>query len=61
LGPSRHSPRRRKKPVADDPAARFRGRALHPDRAVDPKTAYRMNVKGIITGPDFFMWNVKKT
>jgi hypothetical protein len=25
------------------------------------KTAYRMNVKGIITGPDFFMWNVEKT
>jgi hypothetical protein len=26
-----------------------------------PKTAYRKNVKGIITGPAFFMWNVEKT
>jgi peptide/nickel transport system substrate-binding protein len=25
------------------------------------KTAYRKNVKGIITGPAFFMWNVEKT
>jgi peptide/nickel transport system substrate-binding protein len=25
-----------------------------------PKTAYRKNVKGVITGPAFFMWNVEK-
>jgi peptide/nickel transport system substrate-binding protein len=25
-----------------------------------PKTAYRKNVKGVITGPAFFLWNVEK-
>ncbi len=25
-----------------------------------PKTAYRKNVKGVITGPAFFQWNVEK-
>jgi hypothetical protein len=25
-----------------------------------PKTAFRNNVKGVITGPAFFLWNVEK-
>jgi peptide/nickel transport system substrate-binding protein len=25
-----------------------------------PKTAYRNNVRGVIAGPAFFLWNVEK-
>jgi hypothetical protein len=38
-----------------DSGARLRVRTLHPDRAMDAKDGLSQDVKGIITGPAFFM------
>ena len=45
-----------------DPGARLRGRALHPDRAMDADDRLPQKLsRAVIQAPAFLMWNVEKT